>query len=110
AVAHGATIPFLPVLELLRGIFGIKADDDEEAVRRKIAGAVVRLDPALTDALPLLFDLLGVADPADPLPRMDPETRQERVAAMLYKRAAAARPPSSSSRTCTGSTRPARSS
>jgi class 3 adenylate cyclase len=85
AVAHGATIPFLPVLELLRGIVGITADDDDEAARRKIAGTAVRLDPALTDALPLLFDLLGVADPADPLPRMDPETRQERVAAMLKR-------------------------
>src|SRR5438093_908360 len=43
------------------------------------------LDKALTDALPLLFDFLGVSDPADPSPRMDPEARQRRLLALAKR-------------------------
>jgi len=36
-IAHGASIPLRPVLELLRGFFGIDPRDGEDEVRRKIA-------------------------------------------------------------------------
>ena len=84
-VAHGKMIPFLPVLELLRDFFEITAQDGDEAARRKIAGTMLLLDKALTDALPLLFDFLGVSDPADPSPRMDPEARQRRLLALAKR-------------------------
>jgi class 3 adenylate cyclase len=78
-VAHGRMIPFLPVLELLRGYFGITDQDGDEPARRKVAGTLLLLDPALTDALPLLLDFLGVPDPERPVPRMDPEARQRQL-------------------------------
>jgi class 3 adenylate cyclase len=78
-VAHGRMIPFLPVLELMRDFFGLSEQDGDEAARRKIAGTLLLLDQALTDALPLFFDFLGVADPADPPLRMEPEARQRRL-------------------------------
>src|SRR5262249_40553560 len=78
-VAHGKMVPLLPVLELMRDFFGLSEQDSGEAARRKIAGTLLLLDPALTDALPLVFDFLGVADPADPPLRMDPEARQRRL-------------------------------
>ena len=65
AVAHGKSIPFLTLLEYLRGYFGISLQDAALAAREKIAGKVLLLDPELTDALPLLFDLLGVSDPGE---------------------------------------------
>src|SRR5207249_3871020 len=58
-VAHGRMVPFLPILELLRGYFGISEQDGNEAGRRKIAGTVLLLDPELTESLPLLFDFLA---------------------------------------------------
>src|SRR5262249_46221278 len=81
-VAHGKMIPFLPVLELMRDFFGVTEQDGDESARRKIAGPLLLLDQALTDALPLVFDFLGVADPADPSPRMEPEARQRRLFAL----------------------------
>src|SRR5438034_6736323 len=54
-VAHGKMLPFLPILEMLRGYFGITEQDGDEAARRKIAGTLVLLDPELTEALPLLL-------------------------------------------------------
>src|SRR5437870_2420877 len=78
-VAHGKMIPFLPVLELLRGYFGITEQDTDQVAREKIAGRLLLLDRELTEALPLVFDFLGIADPAEPPPRMDPEARQRQL-------------------------------
>jgi len=85
AVAHGKAIPFLTLLEYLRGYFGIVQQDPPLAAREKIAGRVLLLDPELTEALPLLFDFLGVSDPEGPAPRVDPEARQRRLFAAMRR-------------------------
>jgi hypothetical protein len=73
AVAHGRNIPFLPVLELFRAYFGITLEDDDRGAREKIAGRMVLLDQSFAEALPLLFDFLGVSDPQRLSPRLEPE-------------------------------------
>ena len=83
AVAHGKNIPFLPVLEVFRAYFGIVSTDDDRSAREKIAGRMVLLDTKFADALPLLFDFLGVADPQRPAPRLDPEARQRQLLAVM---------------------------
>src|SRR5947208_3915941 len=77
--AHGKMVPYLLVFEFLRGYFGIGEQDSAQAMREKIAGKLLLLDPALADTLPLLLDFLGVPDPERPLPRLDPEVRQHRL-------------------------------
>ncbi|MGH7855797.1 MAG: AAA family ATPase, partial [Candidatus Binatia bacterium] len=76
ALAHGKSVPLLPVLEMLRDYFGVSERDADQAAREKIAGKLLLLDRDFDASLPLLFDFLGVADPERPLPRMDPEARQ----------------------------------
>jgi hypothetical protein len=44
AVSHGRNVPLLPVLQLLRDVFGIEVSDTEAETRQKIAGAVVLRD------------------------------------------------------------------
>src|SRR5436309_3629918 len=44
-VAHGKMIPFLPILELMRGYFGMTEQDGDEAARRTIACTLVLLAP-----------------------------------------------------------------
>ena len=83
AVAHGRNIPFLPILEVFRAYFGITTEDDDRSAREKIAGRMVLLDHAFADALPLLFDFLGVADQQHPAPRLDPEARQRQLLAVM---------------------------
>jgi class 3 adenylate cyclase/tetratricopeptide (TPR) repeat protein len=82
-LAHGRQIPLLPALELMRAFFGIDARDGERATREKIAGRVLLLDESLKGELPIFFDLLGVPDPARPLPAMDPEALQRRMHAAV---------------------------
>jgi class 3 adenylate cyclase/tetratricopeptide (TPR) repeat protein len=75
AQAHGQSIPFMPVLQMLRSYFGIADGDTERIVREKIAGRTLLLDPDFAEELPLLFDFLGVPDPHRPLPQLSAEAR-----------------------------------
>ncbi len=76
AQAHGQSIPFMPVLQMLRSYFGIASGEPERIVREKIAGRTLLLDPDFAEDLPLLFDFLGVPDPHRPLPQLSAEARQ----------------------------------
>jgi class 3 adenylate cyclase/tetratricopeptide (TPR) repeat protein len=89
-VAHGRAVPYLPVLQYLRESFGIAEGDGERTVRQKIAGAVAQLDRELLDALPILFDFLGVTDPdGAPLEYAGPELQRRQLG--LLKRLTLAR-------------------
>ncbi len=82
-VAHGqpsgGAFPFRPVLELLRGYFGIGELDGPVAARQKIAGSLLLLGEQFRDSLPLVFDFLGVPDPDLPYPQLDPDVRLARL-------------------------------
>jgi class 3 adenylate cyclase/tetratricopeptide (TPR) repeat protein len=75
ALPHGKAIPLLPWIEQLRSYFGVGERDADETARDKIAGRMLRLDEGLRDALPVMLDFLGVADPRHPAPPMEPEAR-----------------------------------
>ncbi len=78
-VSHGKTIPFLPMLRLFRAFFGINEQDSNATARERIAGRLLLLDERLRESLPLLFDFMGVADPENPAPRIDPDVRQRQL-------------------------------
>jgi class 3 adenylate cyclase/tetratricopeptide (TPR) repeat protein len=77
-MAHGHATPYQPILELLRDYLGIKATQPPDEARRQVAKTIACL-PAAGDTLPLLLDFLGLADPAQPTPRLDPATRKTRL-------------------------------
>ncbi|MEO6028525.1 MAG: AAA family ATPase, partial [Candidatus Binatia bacterium] len=83
ALAHGKHIPYLPMLEVFRLYYGIAEDDDDRTAREKIAGRLLLLDDTLRESLPVLFEFLGVPDPARPVPQMDPDAKQRQVFAIL---------------------------
>jgi adenylate cyclase len=85
AVAHGKNIPFLPILELMRAFFGITLEDDDRSAREKIAGRMVLLDLGFADALPLLFDFLGVAESQQTPLRIEPDARQRQLLTVIRK-------------------------
>jgi class 3 adenylate cyclase/DNA-binding IscR family transcriptional regulator/tetratricopeptide (TPR) repeat protein len=85
AQAHGKSIPFMPILQMLRSFYGIGDQDPEQLAREKIAGRSLLLDPGFAADLPLIFDFLGVPDPERPVPRMNPEGRQRALAGFLCR-------------------------
>ena len=84
-LSHAQGLPFVPVLELLRGSFGTAEADSPTMAREKIAARLMLLDPALEDALPLLFDFLEVPDPDRPPPRMTGEARMRSMLEILRR-------------------------
>jgi class 3 adenylate cyclase/tetratricopeptide (TPR) repeat protein len=84
-VAHGKRVPWLVVLELMRGYFGIGEQDAEQTARERVADKILGLDESLSTDLPLLFEFLGVPDPERPAPRMDPEARQRQIFATVRR-------------------------
>jgi class 3 adenylate cyclase/tetratricopeptide (TPR) repeat protein len=86
AQAHGQSIPFMPVLQMLRSFFGIGEREGDQLAREKIAGRALLLDPAFGEDLPLLFDFLGVPDPERPLPpKLGAEARQRALGAVVCR-------------------------
>jgi class 3 adenylate cyclase/predicted ATPase len=79
SVSHGKAYAYLPLIDLLKGYFGIALEDDERKRREKITGKVLTLDRALEDALPYLFSLLGIGDETASLVQMDPQIRRQRT-------------------------------
>jgi class 3 adenylate cyclase len=79
SVSHGKASAWLPVLELLRGYFGIQNTDDAAVRRGQVRSVLDSLDPALNDALSYLFGLLGIVEGADPLAQMDANIKRQRT-------------------------------
>ena len=83
--AHGKNIPYLPILELFRNYFEIKADDLAATARKKIAGTLLLLDATLQESLPVLFEFMGVTDPSHPTPPMDAEAKQRQLYDLVHR-------------------------
>ena len=60
AVPYGKTTPYLPAIDLLKAYCGIGARDDRRAIREKVTGKLLALDPAFEVALPAFLTLLDV--------------------------------------------------
>jgi len=64
--SHGATVPLLPIRELVRSCLALAADESVADVSSAIGDRLRLLDLGLDDAVPLVFELLGMPQP-DPL-------------------------------------------
>lgn len=85
AVSHGSNLPAHPMMQVFREYFGLAEGDDARAIREKLVGRILLLDPGLQEELPLVFDFFGVADPARPAPPVDPDVRQRRTRDVLRR-------------------------
>jgi len=77
--SHASDISFGVVARLLRAGTGV-ADLDGQASRTRVREQVPDADP---QDLLLFDDLIGIADPGVPLPRIDPDARRRRLTALI---------------------------
>jgi tetratricopeptide (TPR) repeat protein len=82
-LSYGSTVPYLPVLDLLRAICRITDADDPAGAGEKIAGTLARagMDPGRLT--PYLLDLLGYKDGTEGLEHVPPETVKAGIAEAL---------------------------
>ncbi len=83
--AHGRSLPYATLLDLLRSFFAIAVDERPSASRRRVRARLRGLHRGLEEELPLLLDFLGVTDPKRPLPAIDAGARRTRLSACVCR-------------------------
>ena len=79
SVSHGKASAWLPVIELLKSYFEIADEDDDNRRSEKVETKVRGLDPALTETLPYILSLLGIAGAGASLAMMDAQVKRRRT-------------------------------
>ena len=82
-LSYGTAIPYLPILDLLRGAFGIVESDTPEIVATKAARGADELGADRDATVPYVLHLLGVKEGTASLEALSPETIKSRTSEML---------------------------
>lgn len=77
-LAHGKATPFQPVLELLRDYFGLRTKEPADVLRARVRDRLAGLAIPGQFSL-ILLEFLGLADPRDPAPKLDPKARKTQL-------------------------------
>ena len=75
----GGSMPYLPILGLLRSLFEINDDDREAIVKKKIRDRTLQIDPKLDNALPVFQDLLSVRVEDETYLKLEPMQKRDRT-------------------------------
>jgi class 3 adenylate cyclase/Tfp pilus assembly protein PilF len=68
-VSYGATTPYLPFIQALRGVLRLGGQDQESVPVEELIERIHAIDPALHDFVPLYLHLLSIQSDAFPVPR-----------------------------------------
>lgn len=77
STSYGHATPYLPIIELLRDYFKIDAQEDKQAIREKVPGKILTLNPSLQDAILPMLDLLDALDDNHPFRSLDPQQHRQ---------------------------------
>lgn len=83
ALPHGRNIPYLPVRQALRDYFGISEALQPALARQRIDQRLSAVDPELLKFVPLVHELMEVADPQRAPPVMDADAKQRQIFSIL---------------------------
>lgn len=67
--AFGRSTPYLPFIQVLRGVLGLSAREDLRHRHDEIVARILEVDRSLADFLPLYLSLLAIPSLAHPVPR-----------------------------------------
>ena len=79
SISYGSSMPYLPLVELLRAYCQIDPRDDARKVREKLTGKVLTLDPALQPAIAAFLALLDVPVEDPGWQALEPPQRHDRT-------------------------------
>ena len=82
-VSYGATVPYLPVLDLLRAHCGIVESDTPEAIVGKVSGRLRDLSMDPGEAVPYFLHLVGVKEGTEALGALTPAAIRLRTFELL---------------------------
>jgi class 3 adenylate cyclase/tetratricopeptide (TPR) repeat protein len=76
---YGGSMPYLPMLDILRSYFDIKGDDPEHIIKEKMAEKVLQLDERLKSVLPPLQETLSLKVEDEAYVNLEPGQKRERT-------------------------------
>ncbi len=74
---YGGSMPYLPILDILRLYFDIKEGDLEYLIKKKIREKIGRLDKKLLSTLPSFHELLSLTVEDEKYLQVDPQQRRQ---------------------------------
>ena len=77
-LSYGSTIPYLPVLDVLRQNCGISESDGPEAITEKVEWSLREVDMDSAEGAPYLLHLLGIKEGTGGLAGLSPQVIQRR--------------------------------
>jgi len=78
-LSYGGSVPYLPVLEILRQSFGITEVHGPDAVREKVRSGLATVDMDSEESTPYFLQLLGVKEGTEALATLSPEAIKSRT-------------------------------
>ena len=76
---YGGSMPYLPVLDVLRSLVGVREGEQEHIIRQKLEARVLGLDEGLRDIIPPLQGLLSLKVEDHAYEKLDPKTKREKT-------------------------------
>ena len=76
---YGGSMPYLPMLDILRSYFDIKREDLEAIIKEKMTEKVLRLDKRLKSVLPPFQEILSLKVEDEAYLDLEPGQKRERV-------------------------------
>ena len=76
---YGGTMPYLPILDILRTYFGVKDGEGERLIKRKIEKKASRVGGESKDYLPPLQEILSLKVEDEVYLKMEPGQKKERI-------------------------------
>ena len=78
-VHYGGLMPYLPVLDFLKGYFDIEEDDSEATIKKKLRDRLLELDEKAEVVPPALHEFLSLKVEDEKYVQLGPQQRRERT-------------------------------
>jgi len=82
-LSYGGSIPYVPILDIIKQSFAITQDDAVDAITAKVAAGIEEVGLDVNEWAPLLLLFLGVREGAERVAVLTPETIKARTFEML---------------------------
>ncbi len=76
---YGGSMPYLPILDILRSFFKIEEEDRELVIRKKLEEKILQLDENLKKEIPTFQDLLSLKVEDEEYLKLKPKEKKERA-------------------------------
>jgi len=76
---YGSSMPYLPILDILRFYFEIKEGEREFVIKKNVREKIMQLDEKLQDILPPLYEILSLKVDDENYLSLQPQQRRERI-------------------------------